>query len=144
MPIINSDERNQAFGMLIAVTSATVVSRYFGCTRKTVDRLRRRYRFTGNVADRPARRDWCRRHLHFRRADWDFILFSNECWFNLSHADGRERVYRRRGERFLASLSWAFSEFSLSLGWDNIQRYVNSMHHRITACTAQNGGHMRY
>ena len=46
------------------------------------------------------RRDWCRRHLHFRRADWDLILFSNECRFNLIHADGRQRVYRRRGERF--------------------------------------------
>ena len=44
------------------------------------------------------RRDWCRRHLHFRRADWDLILFSDECRFNTSH--GRERAYRRRGERF--------------------------------------------
>ena len=49
---------------------------------------------------RTARRDWCLRHLHFRRADWDLILFSDECRFNPSHANGRERVYRRRGERF--------------------------------------------
>ena len=28
------------------------------------------------------------------------IWFSGECRFNLSHADGREGVYRRRGERF--------------------------------------------
>ena len=27
-------------------------------------------------------------------------MFSDECRFNLSHAGGRERVYRRRGERF--------------------------------------------
>ena len=150
--------------------SATVVLRHFGCTRKTIERLRRRFRVTGNVADRPrigrprvttagydryivlqhlrnrrltaaaaerqygihpqtvrnglrqnvqpirtcrpyfgqiltrchrtARRDWCRRHLHFRRADWDLILFSDECRFDRSHADGRERVYRRRRERF--------------------------------------------
>ena len=32
---------------------ATVVSRHFGCTRKTIKRLRRRCRVTGNVADRP-------------------------------------------------------------------------------------------
>ena len=32
---------------------ATVVSRHFGCTRKTIKRLRRRFRVTGNVADRP-------------------------------------------------------------------------------------------
>ena len=44
--------------------------------------------------------DWCRRHLHFRRADWDLTLFSDECRFNLSHAEGRKRVYRHRGERF--------------------------------------------
>ena len=49
---------------------------------------------------RTARRDWCRCHLHFRRADWDLILLPDECRVNLSHADGRERVYRRRGERF--------------------------------------------
>ena len=40
------------------------------------------------------------RHTHFRRADWDLILFSDECRFKLSHAEGRERVYRRRRERF--------------------------------------------
>ena len=34
--------------------------------------------------------------------------------------------------------------FSLSLGWDSIQRYVNKMRRRITACIAQNGGHTRY
>ena len=170
MPRLTIDERNQAIGMLNAGMSATVVSRHFGCTRKTIERLRRRFSVTGNVADSPrsgrqrvttaandcyivfqhlrnrrpsaaatgrqyrihpqtvrhwlrqnlqlirayrpylgqiltrrhrtARRDSCRHHLHFRRADWDLILFSNECRFNLSHADGRERVYRRRGERF--------------------------------------------
>ena len=147
MPRLNNDTRNQAIGMRNAGMSATVVSRHFGCTRKTIERLRRRFRVTGNVADRPesgrprvttaadgryvvlqhlrnrrltasaagrqygihpqtgrnrlrqnvqpirayrpyfgqiltrshrtARRDWCRRHLHFRRADWDLILFSN-------------------------------------------------------------------
>ena len=33
--------------------SATVVSRHCSCTRKTIERLRRRFRVTGNVADRP-------------------------------------------------------------------------------------------
>ena len=49
---------------------------------------------------RTTRWDWCRRYLHFRRADWDLILFSDKCQFNLRHADGRERVYRRREEPF--------------------------------------------
>ena len=38
--------------------------------------------------------------MHFRRADWDLILFSDECQFNLSHADRRERIYHLRGEGF--------------------------------------------
>ena len=33
--------------------SATVVSRLFGCTRKTIGRERRRFRVTGNAVDRP-------------------------------------------------------------------------------------------
>ena len=145
MPRVNNDERNHAIGILNAGTSATVISRYSGCIRKTIERLRRQFRVTGNVADRPrsgrprmttnaddnyivlqhlrnrrltaaasgmqysilpqpvrnrlrqnfqpihvyrpyfgqivtrrhrtARRDWCRRHLHFRRADWNLIFF---------------------------------------------------------------------
>ena len=53
MPRLNNDKRNQAIGMLNLGTSPTFVSRHFGCTRKTIERLRRRFRFTGNVADRP-------------------------------------------------------------------------------------------
>ena len=33
--------------------SATVVSRHFGCTGKTIEHLRRRFHVIGNVADRP-------------------------------------------------------------------------------------------
>ena len=53
MARLNNDERNQAVGMLNAGMSATVVPRHFGCTRKTIERSRRRFRVTGNVADRP-------------------------------------------------------------------------------------------
>ena len=53
MTRINNNERNQAVGMLNAGMSATVLSRHFGCTRKTIERLRRRFRVTGNVADHP-------------------------------------------------------------------------------------------
>ena len=52
MPRLNNYERNQAIGMLNAGMSATVVLRHFGCIRKTIERLRRRFRITGNVADR--------------------------------------------------------------------------------------------
>ena len=53
MPRLNNDERNQSTGILNACMSATVVSRQFGCTQKTIERLRRRFHVTGNVVDRP-------------------------------------------------------------------------------------------
>ena len=34
------------------------------------------------------------------RQQWARVLFSDESRFNLSHHDGRTRVFRRRGERF--------------------------------------------
>ena len=175
MPRLNNDERNQAVGLLNAGTSVTVVSQHIGFTQKTIERLRRRFRVTASIADRPrngrsrvataaddshivlqhlrnrcltaaatgrqygihpqtvrnrlrqngqpirayrpyfgqiltrrhrtARRDWCRRHLHFRRGDWDLILFSDECQFHLNHADGRESALQMS-----ASLSGTVSE----------------------------------
>ena len=53
MSRLNNDERNQPIGMQNAGMSATVVAQHFGCTRKTIESLRRRLRVTGNVADRP-------------------------------------------------------------------------------------------
>ena len=40
--------------------------------------------------------------LHFRRGQqqWARVLFSDESRINLSHHDGRIRVFRRRGEHF--------------------------------------------
>ena len=153
------DERNQAIGVLNAGISATVVSRHYGCIRKTIERLRRRFRVTGNVVDRlrsgrpcvataaddhlaarkyrltaaatgrqcgihqqtvrnrlrvnvrpirayrtdfgrilirrhrTARRDWCRRHLHFRRAEQDLILFPINVGLTLAMpTDAREFI----------------------------------------------------
>ena len=53
MPTLNNDERNQAIEMPNASTSATVASRHFGCTRRTIECFRRRFRVTENVAVRP-------------------------------------------------------------------------------------------
>ena len=36
---------------------------------------------------RTVRGNWCRRHVHFRRADWELILFSDECRFNLCYVN---------------------------------------------------------
>jgi transposase len=40
----NNEERNQAFVMLNVGMSVTAVSRHFGCTLKTIKRLRKRFR----------------------------------------------------------------------------------------------------
>ena len=47
--------KTKLFGMLHAGMSATVVLRHFGYTRKTIERLRRLFCATGNVADRNRR-----------------------------------------------------------------------------------------
>ena len=38
--------------------------------------------------------------LNNRRRQWGRVVFSDESRFNLHHADGRVRIYRRRNERF--------------------------------------------
>ena len=161
MPRLNNDKRNQAIGRLNAGMLATVVLRLFGCSRKTIEGLRRQFPVTGNVADRHrsgrprvttaaddrkivlqhrrnrrlcaaatgrqygihpqtvrnrlrqnvqpvgAHRPYfgkiltqCHRTARIDVLIGDLILSSDESRFNLSHADGRERVYRCRGERF--------------------------------------------
>ena len=60
----------------------------FGCTPKTIERLRRRLHVTRNVADRPRSGRPC------------VTTAADECRFNLNHADGRERVHRRPGQCF--------------------------------------------
>ena len=96
--------------------SASATGRWHGISAQTVwNRLRqnddpiRPYRpYFGQILTRrhrAARLDWCRRPRHFRRADWRSVLFSDESRFNLSHADGRERIYRRRGSVTLTRAS---------------------------------------
>ena len=47
-----------------------------------------------------ARLQWTQQHFRWGRQQWARILFSDEFRFNLSHHDGRIRVFRRIGERF--------------------------------------------
>ena len=49
---------------------------------------------------RAARLQWAQRHFHWGRQQLARVLISDESRFNLSHHDGRIRVFRRRGERF--------------------------------------------
>ena len=74
--------------------------------------VRRRLRENGLQARRPAVRPqllprhraarlaWARQHLRFTIREWRHVLFTDESRFQLSFADGRHRVYRRRGERY--------------------------------------------
>lgn len=46
------------------------------------------------------RLNWARNHLRWRIGQWQHVMFTDESRFNLRHADGRVRVYRRVGERY--------------------------------------------
>ena len=43
---------------------------------------------------------WSRTHARWTQRNWNQVMFSDESRFCLSKPDGRERVWRRRGERY--------------------------------------------
>ena len=49
---------------------------------------------------RRARLEFAREHLNWTIAQWGNVLFSDESRFCLRGSDGRERVWRRTGERY--------------------------------------------
>lgn len=52
------------------------------------------------TAHRISRLEFAREHLHWTTEQWSNILFSDESRIGLYGADGRDRVYRRSGERY--------------------------------------------
>uniref|UniRef100_A0A8C8DES0 Transposable element Tcb2 transposase n=1 Tax=Oryzias sinensis TaxID=183150 RepID=A0A8C8DES0_9TELE len=46
------------------------------------------------------RLEWANAHMRWRLARWRGVLFTDESRFTLFRADGRQRVWRRVGERF--------------------------------------------
>ena len=91
--------------------TATSSARQYGISKQKVLRrlrqarqpIRPRRPYVGQVLTarhRAARLQWAQRHFHWGRQQWARLLFSDESWFNLSHHDGRIRVFRRRGKRF--------------------------------------------
>ena len=52
-------------------------------------------------AHRAARRAFCRRQVRWTRHQWSQVLFSDESRFTMNHNDGRLRVWRRPGQRFI-------------------------------------------
>lgn len=66
-------------------------------------RLKARRPYKGPILTqnhRTARLQWARTHLRWTRRQWGSTLFTDESKFNVSTADGRKRVWRRRGEIF--------------------------------------------
>jgi len=92
--------------------TATSTSRTYLGGRVSAQTVRNRLRAANIRARRPyvgpiltarhraLRLLWCRNHLPWNQIRWNRIVFSDESRFNLSHADGRVRVWRRQGERF--------------------------------------------
>ena len=91
--------------------TATSSARQYGISKQTVLRrlrqarqpIRQREPYVGQVltaCHRAARLQWAQQHFRLGRQQWARVLFSDESSFNLSHDDGRIRVFRRRGERF--------------------------------------------
>ena len=52
-------------------------------------------------AHRAANRAFCRRHVRWTRHQWSQVLFSDKSRFTMNHNDGRLRVWRRPGQRFI-------------------------------------------
>ena len=49
---------------------------------------------------RNQRLQWATGQRRWKRRQWAHVLFSDESRFNVSMSDGRDRVWRRRGERY--------------------------------------------
>ena len=84
--------------------TATSSARQYGIGKQTVLRrlrqarqpMRPRRPYVGQVLTARHRAA----SLQWAQLQWARVLFSDESRFNLSHHDGRIRVFRRRGERF--------------------------------------------
>ena len=73
-------------------------------TRRLQQRgMRCRRPYNGNILThrhRTVRLAWARQHLQRGARFWTNVIFSDESRFSVSSADGRQRVYRRRNERY--------------------------------------------
>lgn len=78
--------------------SATTIRR-----RLKEHQLSSRRPYVGAVLTRRHRRarvQWAQNHLRWPRANWRSVLFSDETKVRLFRADGRDRCWRRGGERY--------------------------------------------
>lgn len=54
---------------------------------------------------------WARHHIRFSRRQWGTVLFTDECRIQLSRPDGRQRVWRRRWERYTDNCVMAYNRW---------------------------------
>ena len=70
-----------------------LIADHLNCRRQYIEqRLTQRHRI--------ARHNWAVLHRQWRNRQWQNIVFSDESRYCVNRADGRMRVWRRRGERF--------------------------------------------
>ena len=75
----------------------------WNCLRQNNIAIRARRPYTDPILTaryRAARLLWAQRRLHWTHRQWHNVIFSDELWFSISHADCRVRVYRGRNERY--------------------------------------------
>ena len=88
---------------------STETVRHFNISPNTVIRRLKTFRFrcrrplkrfilTNNHKQR--RLNWATAHRRWTLRQWENVIFSDESPFLIESHDGRERVYRRRGERY--------------------------------------------
>ena len=58
---------------------------------------------TLTILNRANRLQWARTHIRWTFRQWNRVLFTDESRFCLSVADGRQRIWRRKGERHAAA-----------------------------------------
>ncbi|KAJ8370082.1 hypothetical protein SKAU_G00101100 [Synaphobranchus kaupii] len=109
--IVNSALRNR----MMNATQLQAHLREVRGTQVSRQTIRNRLHQRGLRARRPARVPdhttrhrrhrlaWAREHLRWTRDQWASVLFSDESRFTLSRNDGRQRCWRRQGERYASA-----------------------------------------
>ena len=108
--------------------TATSSAMQYGISKQTALRrlrqaqppIRPRRCYVGQVLTarhRAAHLQWAQRHFRWRRQQWARVLFSDESKFNLSHHDGRIRVFRRRGNVLLIIVSLRGTDLVVGVLW---------------------------
>ncbi len=105
--IVTSSRRNRFMSsrqllQRVRATTGTRISDTTVRNRLRSARLRGRRPYVGvplTLRHRAERLAWARTHLRWTRQRWNEVVFTDESRFNLQFADGRKRVWRRKGER---------------------------------------------